>query len=157
MSRSCSIRLPFADGEYTFRILFGEAVALQDVCDAGPRWIYGRLIEGSFRPKDISETIRQGLLGAKEVPVAKIRRLIEQYVEKRPAFENLEIAQAILFAHLAGVPDEPLKKSEGRPEAQQDPTSPNSQEENSEPETTTPAEAPSGSVQEQSTDSPSGN
>lgn len=157
MSRSCAITLPFADGEYVFRIRFGEAVALQEQTDAGPRWIYGRLVEGSWHPKDISETIRQGLLGAKEVPVAKIKTLIEQYVEKRPALEHVGIAIAILEAHLIGVPDEPLKKSEGRPETPQTEVSQASPEEKSGSETSTDGEPQSGSPPEKSTSTLFGN
>ncbi len=58
------VRLAFANGKYPFRLGGGEIRELQRVCDAGPMEIHRRLLSGTWRIDDVTETLRQGLLGA---------------------------------------------------------------------------------------------
>lgn len=99
------LRRPFADGEYPFRIGAGEARELQRICDCGPLELYRRLLGGTWRYEDVTETIRLGLLGAaraghkavvreEEVLVTPqiAVRLVREYVETygAPAVDLVE-------------------------------------------------------------------
>lgn len=65
---------PFADGTYPFRLAGGEMRELQRICDAGPMELYRRLLAGTWRVDDVTETIRLALLGAaKAGHMARVR------------------------------------------------------------------------------------
>ena len=55
--------LVWKGGEHPFWLRIGELRALQQHCDAGPFWVYGRLISGQWRVEDVRETLRLGLIG----------------------------------------------------------------------------------------------
>jgi hypothetical protein len=115
VSRDASITLTWADGDYLFRLGYGEMMQLQEACDAGPVWILGRLQMPSadnrgWRVQDVAQVLRLGLIGGGMEPI-KALRLVREYVEQRPSMESLLQAQAILSAGLVGAPDEALKKS----------------------------------------------
>lgn len=112
MSRDASIDFDFADGHYTFRLLVGQLRELDEKCLCGPEEMYHRLDAGAWRYSYIAETIRLGLIGGGSTP-EKARKLVEDYVAKRPLLENVRPAMEILAALLVGAPDEPLKKAEG--------------------------------------------
>ena len=114
--RDASITLPWADGDYHFRLAWGELEALQEACDAGCYVILNRLHDGTWRLKDISATIRLGLIGGGLTP-AEALRLTRTYVEARPPLENLIFAQGILGAGVMGAPDEELGKKKERTRA----------------------------------------
>lgn len=111
MSRDATITIPWADGDYTFRLGWGEIEQLQEACDAGPYVILNRLYDSSFRVGDISHTIRFGLIGGGMPPIDALK-LVRQYVEKRPPAENLIFAQAILSAGCVGAPEESVGEDE---------------------------------------------
>jgi len=111
-NRNASIDLEFADGTYTFRLAWGGLEKVQEACDAGPFVVFERLSTGQWKTNDIREVIRHGLLGGGN-DVATVRRLIRDYVEERPAAENVPMAIAILAAAIIGAPEEDsAKKSE---------------------------------------------
>ncbi len=83
----------------------GELEELQEKCDAGPYVVLERLHNRSWRIKDISETIRLGLVGGGLEPT-KALTLIRRYVTDRPPLENLTLSQAVLSAGLVGAPEE---------------------------------------------------
>jgi hypothetical protein len=116
MSRSTSITLPWADGVYTFCLNVEDIRELQRKCDAGPAFILGRLADGSYLIDDIYQTIRLGLIGGGLDPIKSLA-LTDRYVLKRPWLENIQLAQAIISAALAGFEDEPLGKPEEENEA----------------------------------------
>jgi len=111
MSRDASVSLDFADGTYTFRLAWGELEELQEKCDAGPYVVLERLHNRSWRIKDISETIRLGLVGGGLEPT-KALTLIRRYVTDRPPLENLTLSQAVLSAGLVGAPEEKVGEQE---------------------------------------------
>jgi hypothetical protein len=114
----------WADGDYTFRLAWGQIAELQDKCDAGPYVILQRLTNGQWRIQDISETIRLGLIGGGQKPVDAVK-LVRTYVEARPPLENVLVAQAILGTALIGSPEEDRTKKKDEPEsrANRSPTS----------------------------------
>lgn len=105
MSRDASIDLTWADGDYRFRLAWGQLIELQEKCDAGPFVILNRLQAGTWRVQDISNVIRLGLIGGGMKPVDALK-LVRTYVEERPPMENVLTAQAILSAGVAGAPEE---------------------------------------------------
>lgn len=107
MSRDAKIELTWADGEYTFRLGWGELEALQEACEAGPWVILERLFTRQCLIGDISNVIRQGLIGGGLEPTAATK-LVRTYVEKRPPAENLLFATVILQAAIQGAEEEPV-------------------------------------------------
>lgn len=104
-----SVELNWADGSHRFRLPIGQLRELQEKCNAGPMEILNRLILKTWRVDDVRETIRLALIGGGMVP-DKALALTIRYVEARPWFENVPIAQAILMAAVIGVPgDQPGK------------------------------------------------
>lgn len=124
MSRDGSIEFEWADGTYRFRLGIDQLRELQEKTDAGPTWLWNRIEAGMYsvghsghdgKPKsdtDMAETIRLGLIGGGKTP-DEARRLVNNYVLKRPIWEGIKPAQRILEAAVAGPEDEPLKKAEG--------------------------------------------
>ncbi len=115
MSRHGAVELDFGDGTYTFRLGLSEIEELEDKRDASLFALHLRLHPEvrDARLRDISETIRIGLIGGGLAPVealAKIRR----YVDERPIDENRDIAYAVVAAALARVhPDQLVPPQSG--------------------------------------------
>ncbi|OHV84155.1 gene transfer agent family protein [Rhizobium sp. LCM 4573] len=107
MSRDAAITLTWADGDFKFRLGWGELEELQEKTDAGPYVVLQRLHAGNWRMQDVSNVIRMGLIGGGVPPEEAIKK-VRYYVEQRPPMENLPFAIAILSAGLLGAPDEPL-------------------------------------------------
>jgi len=107
MSRDASILLTWGDGDFKFRLGWGELEELQEKTDAGPYVVLQRLHSGNWRVQDISSTIRLALVGGGMKPEDAIKK-VRFYVEQRPPMENIPVAVAVLSAGLLGAPDEPL-------------------------------------------------
>lgn len=103
--RNAEVTLSFGDGDYRFRLAWGELELLQEACDAGPYVILARLQDGTFRIGDIAHVIRLGLIGGGLAPTDALK-LTRAYVEKRVPAENLLLAQAVLSAGCIGAPEE---------------------------------------------------
>lgn len=111
--RDARVELEFADGDYSFRMGWGELIELQEKCDAGPYVVLQRLANKTFKMNDISETIRVGLIGGGMEP-GKALTMTKRYVKARPPMECLPVALAVLMAGLLGAPDEdPAEKGKG--------------------------------------------
>ncbi len=124
MSRDAKITMTWADGDYVFRLGWGELEELQEACNAGPYVLLGRLYDESWRMADIAEAIRLGLIGGGMMPVDALKK-VRAYVKKRPPMENLHFAQAILSAGVIGVEDEKPGEDEApNPEGSLSTTSP---------------------------------
>lgn len=99
----------FGDGEYDFRLGWGQLVELQEKTGCGPHFCLNRLHNGGWLVEDISETIRLGLLGAdKDMKPSTATTLVRRYVHERPPLENHTLAVVILTAALMGSPEEPV-------------------------------------------------
>lgn len=84
MSRSGITRLDFGPCEQTFRLAFGELVELQEVTGKGPHRIQEDLISKDWAPKDITETLRIGLIGGGLEPIdalALVRRYCHEVAD----------------------------------------------------------------------------
>ena len=110
MSRDAKIELAWADGDYTFRLAWGQLAELQEKTDCGPYVVLQRLMDGTWFTTDISNVIRLGLIGGGAEP-SKALGLVRAYVEDRPPVENVPIAQAILYAACMGAQDDKLGES----------------------------------------------
>lgn len=124
MSRDASIGpLLWADGEYTFKLGWGELALLQEATDCGPLYLVERLGGKHWRIGDISNTIRLGLMGGGMDQIEALK-MVKNYVESRPPMENLSIAFTIIAAGVQGAPDEPLGEAEGEATGESSMTSP---------------------------------
>lgn len=114
MSRDASITLTWADGDYHFRLAWGELKLLQEATNSGPPIVLKRLENDLWLIEDISSVIRCGLIGGGMTPVQALK-LTRLYVESRPPAESIPYAIAILQCGLFGAPEEDdKKKDEGR-------------------------------------------
>ncbi len=104
--RDAKVEQPFADGDYEFRLGWGQLSELQEKTDCGPYFLLSRIDSGEWRIEDISETIRLGLIGGGMVPKDALG-LVKRYVLDRPPMENLPLAHVVLMAGLMGAPEEP--------------------------------------------------
>lgn len=100
----------FGDGDYSFRLGWGQLVELQEYTNAGPYFVLNRLHSGEWRVEDVSSIIRLGLIGAGMEPTPALK-LVRRYVEDRPPLENHQLAVIILTAGLMGAPEEPVGES----------------------------------------------
>lgn len=112
MSRDARIDFPWADGDHTFRLAWGELEMLQEACDAGPYVVLSRLYGEDWKLGDIYHTLRLGLIGGGMKP-AEALKLTATYIKRRPPVENIMFAQAVLSAGCHGAPEERL----GEPDA----------------------------------------
>lgn len=123
MARDGAVTLDWGDGEYHFRLAWGELASLQEACDAGPYVILERLQNNTWRLNDIREVIRFGLIGGGTKPPEALR-LVRAYVEARPPLENRITATAILTVGLMGAPEEDVGESSAADQANHSPASP---------------------------------
>jgi hypothetical protein len=103
--RDARIELTIWDGDYEFRLGWGEIAQLQEKCDAGPLVILHRLEHKLWRSEDIEATLRLGLIGAGRRP-EDATKLIKEHVKTRPVGEYALAAHAVLAAAVYGAPDE---------------------------------------------------
>lgn len=104
-NRSSTITLPWADGDYTFRLAWGQLIELQEKTNAGPGFLLDQMWQNTWKVQYISEIIRLGLIGGGLAPTEALK-MTRNYVESRPPLENLSLAQAILALSLQGAPEE---------------------------------------------------
>ena len=110
--RDATLRdITFADGEYDFRLAWGQLAELQEKCSAGPMVVLDRLHTGTWLVEDIAQVIRLGLIGA-GTPPPTARTLTVRYVEERPPLENVLLATVILKAAVMGAPEEVVGEHE---------------------------------------------
>ena len=113
------ITLPFADGEYAFRLPIRRIVEIEE--KAGPiDLVKHRLMHGGWGIHDVVETIRQGLIGGGkgeidgrpvEVTALRANSLIENYVDGHAIAEHHLTAKAIIAALYVGyAPAQEAKK-----------------------------------------------
>lgn len=113
--------LDWADGSYDFRLTWAACAEIERKGGAGIQSIYERVMVGQAHLADVSEVIRQGLLGGSggtadgqpvETKPHVVSALLDRYVtgaQARPFTENWNLAKAILHAFMVGY--EPAQKS----------------------------------------------
>lgn len=125
MSRTAKVQLVF-DEAREFRLGIGQLEELQERCDAGPEEIFNRLNTARWRLADIQQTLRLGLIGA-GATVSQAALLVERNAGPGNLIEWKDHCRAILFAAMAGAPDEDeIRGEDGEPGEQkgETPTSP---------------------------------
>lgn len=118
VSRDGSTTLAWGDGEYRFRLAYGQLSALEEACgDIGAPLIAEALSTRSFKVKYVRETIRLGLIGggmSQSEALAAVRKFVEGTDNPADYFENALIGYAIIYAALSPPKDEAaLKKAAG--------------------------------------------
>lgn len=95
----------FAGGTHRFLLGLAEILELEMATGRGPERIFRRLRNGDYSAKDVSETIRLGLVGGGFSPDLA-RTLVKRFVDERPLAENVPLAAAIVGARLYGIAEE---------------------------------------------------
>lgn len=96
-----AIDLTWNGGEHSFLLTVDLLKALQERCDAGPRWVLARLLENRWYVEDVVETIRLGLEGG-GLEKEEARKLVKWNVEERPLTESVLTAAYVLKYSLFG-------------------------------------------------------
>jgi len=115
MSRAAEVRLDFAGEERLFRLGIGQLRVLDEACDCGPMELLTRFSSGTWRTKDLRETIFQGLKGG-GMADADATRLVRETVDVGPLNQYVPIAQGAVLACLVGVEGDDLGELEARGE-----------------------------------------
>ena len=91
----------FGDKERDFALSPSLVVELEAVTGAGIGGLFKRMIANEFKAKEITETIRLGLIGGGASPEIAAR-LVATYVPARPLIEAYALAVDILTALMFG-------------------------------------------------------
>lgn len=112
MSHDARVTVAWGDSPATtFRLAIAQIAELEEKCGIGVAALHRRVASGDWYVRDLTETIRLGLIGGGATPVAALK-LVSRYVEQRPLLESQPVAELILSAALIGVPSDPLAAGE---------------------------------------------
>lgn len=109
MSVANGEELVWAGGEHRFFLGIGELRALQKAVDAGPMWVYGRLMSQQWLVDDVYEVVRLGLIGG-GLPEADARKLVNQHLASSAGgfYRHVVLAANILRISVIGDEDDPV-------------------------------------------------
>ena len=120
-----SVSLQYGDGEYIFRIAFGQWRELQESINKprieigeapiGPMALLRALLDGNAWPHDVREVIRLGLIGG-GMKSERALVMVKRYVEGRPYFQSMPTARTILQYAMFGPPDDQVGKEPTPPQ-----------------------------------------
>jgi hypothetical protein len=123
MSSDGAIELVWGDGEQRFRLGIGQFRELQERVNGrrlaigapmvGPMSLANALRANDAWPDDVREVLRLGLIGGGMEPPAAHRAMVN-YFDGKPVLPHMKPAFLVLFAGLAGPPDEVLAKKKSR-------------------------------------------
>lgn len=106
--------LVWEGGEHPFRLGIGELRALQQACDAGPLWIWGRLVGNQWMVDDVLQTVRLGLIGG-GMPEKEARQLVDRHINPDAGFyRHVLLATSILANAVFGDADDRVGEDEAR-------------------------------------------
>lgn len=117
------VSLPWADGDYTFRLGFKQISSFEEKFNTSFLAYCSRLASGDAKFSELRETIRLGLIGGGQDP-GKALSLVKEYVEERPPSESLALAIIIAQSGAFGSGDSE-KKVTAKPGPSSGSTSPN--------------------------------
>jgi hypothetical protein len=115
VSRDGKVTFAWGDGEeHTFRLSIGQWDDLQEETECGPFELFRRMAAGSWRVKDIRQTLRLGLMGGgmQAIPATS---LVARHVTF-PA-EHVDAAMRVLHAGLFGPAEDNVGKKADAEEA----------------------------------------
>jgi hypothetical protein len=114
-----TVALMFGDGEYSFRIAFGQWRELQESINKprleigepvlGPMGLLRAMLDGNAWPHDVREVIRLGLIGA-GMKSDRALVLVKRHVERGAYFAHMPTARTILQAAMFGPPEDQVGK-----------------------------------------------
>lgn len=101
----------FGDGEHEFALPIEQILELERITGAGFGAIYARCMAGQFQLRDLTETIRLGLIGGGLSP-KQASGLVDAYAKPTPILELFELAADILEARWSGAPESEAPNAE---------------------------------------------
>lgn len=120
-NRNALVEDDFGDGTYTFRLPLGQLEELQEKTGVGPFKLAQRMLSGEWAPRDVYETLRLGLIGGGTKSTDALA-LIRRYGQEEGLWlRNVDLAQRVIWAALAGAPEEQPGKDDAPEAAMEDP------------------------------------
>jgi len=105
-NRNAVVEEDFGDGTYAFRLPLGQLEELQEKTGVGPFKLAQRMLSGEWMTQDVIQTIRLGLIGG-GLKSTDALALVRRYVQEEGMWlKNVDLAQRIIWAALAGAPEE---------------------------------------------------
>lgn len=116
MSRHAELVIDWADGTYTFRLGLMELERIEAKFDESIFVITEKLRLRTAKSSEISEVLREGLIGGGMKPVEALTK-VRQYVDERPLDENRDAAYAVALQGLMRVHSSEMETPPGEGEA----------------------------------------
>ena len=114
-----SVTLAWADGDYNFRLAYGQWAELQEAVNRpriaigapaiGPTDLLQLMARGNCWPHELREVIRLGLIGGGMKPDRALV-LVKRHVETAGWAHNAAVAGTVLARSMMGPPDDPVGK-----------------------------------------------
>lgn len=115
--------LPFADGEYPFRLTLAGIARIEEKFDKSIFVIVANLQLRTAKSGEVFEVIREGLVGGNSaLGYVDANRLVSSYGEERPLFENCALAYEIGLAGVMRVHSRELADPPGEQKAPESPS-----------------------------------
>lgn len=106
-SRSAKVNVFVGAGYHDACLKIAQLEELQEATNSGPSALLRRLSDSDFRVRDITETIRLGLIGGGMSPKDAFD-MTRKYVCEGYLIHYMPVAYEIIVAALVGVEDEPV-------------------------------------------------
>lgn len=105
-NRNAVVEAEFGDGTYTFRLPIGQLEELQEKTGVGPFKLAQRMLSGEWMLQDVVQVLRLGLIGGGLKSVDALA-LVRRYAQEEGLWlRNVDLAQRVIWAALAGAPEE---------------------------------------------------
>jgi len=104
MSRTAKVNLPFGGQKRVFQLDVPRLDELQELTDLGPEAMIRHIQNGDYKTREISETLRLGLIGGGMEPNAAAI-MVERYGSGPYVMDCKSLAYLILMAAISGAPE----------------------------------------------------